>query len=161
MITIRPAETGDDAALVSLDDAVWTPLNTPAPLPEGPRSYFDRTDVEDVIVAVDGDSLLGYSQLRSGHKMPSHAHVIELNGLAVAADAAGQGIGKLLVEAAVAEAARRGARKVTLRVLGGNDVARRLYARCGFVEEGVLREEFFLGGAYVDDVFMARFVDRP
>jgi RimJ/RimL family protein N-acetyltransferase len=37
-------------------------------------------------------------------------------------------------------------------------VARRLYARCGFVEEGVLRDEFVLDGRFVDDVFMARFL---
>ena len=59
----------------------------------------------------------------------------------------------------MAEAARRGARKVTLRVLGTNAVARRLYARCGFVEEGVLRDEFVLDGRFVDDVFMARFLE--
>jgi len=58
----------------------------------------------------------------------------------------------------VAEARRRGARKVSLRVLGSNAVARRLYARCGFVEEGVLRDEFVLDGRFVDDVFMARFL---
>ena len=33
--------------------------------------------------------------------------------------------------------------------------ARRLYESCGFTAEGVLREEFFLGGRYVDDVLMA------
>ena len=47
---------------------------------------------------------------------------------------------------------------MSLRVLGSNAVARRLYARCGFVEEGVLRDEFVLDGRFVDDVFMARFL---
>ncbi|EOD64089.1 GNAT family N-acetyltransferase, partial [Amycolatopsis vancoresmycina] len=61
-----------------------------------------------------------------------------------------------LVEAAVAEARRRGARKVTLRVLGPNAGARRVYERCGFVVEGVLRGEFRIDGADVDDVLMAR-----
>jgi RimJ/RimL family protein N-acetyltransferase len=41
-------------------------------------------------------------------------------------------------------------------VLGGNAGARALYTACGFVVEGVLREEFWLGGRYVDDVLMAR-----
>jgi hypothetical protein len=45
--------------------------------------------------------------------------------------------------------------KVTLRVLGHNVGARRLYERCGFVPEGVLRGEFLLEGRYVDDVLMA------
>jgi hypothetical protein len=30
-----------------------------------------------------------------------------------------------------------------------------LYSRCGFLEEGVLWDEFFLNDEYVDDVFMA------
>ena len=36
-----------------------------------------------------------------------------------------------------------------------NERARRLYESAGFVVEGVLREEFFLEGRYVDDVLMA------
>jgi len=54
----------------------------------------------------------------------------------------------------------RGARKLSLRVLGGNVAARRLYESCGFMAEGILREEYFLGGRYVDDVLMACMVDR-
>ena len=53
------------------------------------------------------------------------------------------------------EAASRGARRLTLRVLGPNAVARGLYEACGFTVEGVLREEFLLDGRYVDDVLMA------
>jgi RimJ/RimL family protein N-acetyltransferase len=34
--------------------------------------------------------------------------------------------------------------------------ARRLYEACGFVEEGVLREELQLDGRLVDDVLLAR-----
>ncbi len=55
-------------------------------------------------------------------------------------------------------AGERGARRVTLRVLGHNHAARRLYARCGFAEEGVQRGEFHLDGQDVDDVLKARAV---
>jgi RimJ/RimL family protein N-acetyltransferase len=52
---------------------------------------------------------------------------------------------------------RRGleAPAASLRVLGRNTVARRLYSACGFVNEGTLRAEFLRGGRYVDDVLMA------
>ena len=43
-------------------------------------------------------------------------------------------------------------------MLGIDDRARRLYESCGFQIEGVLRDEFYLGGQYVDDVLMARFL---
>jgi RimJ/RimL family protein N-acetyltransferase len=54
----------------------------------------------------------------------------------------------------VAEA-EEGRRKLTLRVLGGNDSARRLYESRGFEIEGTLRGAFLLDGDYVDDHLMA------
>ena len=79
-----------------------------------------------------------------------------VDGLAVDPDRRRLGIARQLVEAAVAEARHRGARKVTLRVLGPNTGARRVYERCGFVVEGVLRGEFRIDGHDVDDVLLAR-----
>ncbi len=70
--------------------------------------------------------------------------------------ARGPGSAGWLVKAAAQDCRRRGARKLTLRVLGPNVVARRLYERCGFVVAGVLKEEFLLDDRYVDDVLMAR-----
>jgi ribosomal protein S18 acetylase RimI-like enzyme len=157
VIDVRGARPEDDAALVGIDDATWTSAVSPAPPPPSPRMFFgERTAPADVLVAELDGRVAGYATLRNPIPLPSHAHVLELNGLAVAPAAAGRGVGRWLVEAAVAEATARGARKLTLRVLGPNAVARRLYRRCGFVEEGVLREEFLLDGRYVDDVLMAR-----
>jgi RimJ/RimL family protein N-acetyltransferase len=45
---------------------------------------------------------------------------------------------------------------MTLRVLGHNLAARRLYERCGFTVEGVFPEEFLIDGHYVDDIAMGR-----
>ncbi len=88
--------------------------------------------------------------------MPTNAHVLQIRGLAVAEEARGRGTGRALVRAAVAEARRRGARRITLRVLGPNTVARTLYASEGFAVEGVLPGEFHLDGRYVDDVLMGQ-----
>jgi ribosomal protein S18 acetylase RimI-like enzyme len=158
VIEIRGARPGDDAALVAIDDLTWTSETSPGLPPEPPREFFapDRQPVEDVLVAELDGVVAGYAIVRNTIALPSHAHVLELGGLAVHPDAAGHGVGTALVETAVAEAVRRGARKMSLRVLGGNAVARRLYARCGFDVEGVLKEEFLLDGRYVDDVLMAR-----
>jgi ribosomal protein S18 acetylase RimI-like enzyme len=65
-------------------------------------------------------------------------------------------VGRALVRAAVEEARRRGARRITLRVLGHNTPARRLYESEGFAVEGIQPEEFRLAGEYVDDVLMGR-----
>lgn len=154
MIEIRAARAADEAALLALDVRAWSSANSPAPPPE--RFFSERRTPADALVAELDGTAVGYATLHNAVPLESHAHVLEINGVAVDPSASGRGVGRALVEAAVAEARARGARKVSLRVLGPNAVARRLYARCGFVEEGVLREEFLLDGAYVDDVLMAR-----
>ena len=63
------------------------------------------------------------------------------------------------MEEAKAEAVRRGARKLSLRVMAPNATARRLYEACGFVVEGILVGEFILNGRPVDDVLMTSRLD--
>lgn len=45
--------------------------------------------------------------------------------------------------------------RISLRVLGGNDIARRSYEKAGFVTEGVCRDMVKLDGKYRDVIFMA------
>ncbi len=160
-VQIRPAHEADDAVLLEIDFATWTQIVSPAPVPtrESRRTFFDdRTELQNYLVAEDGGEILGYVLVHQNIPLASHAHVLGINGLAVSPSAQGRGVGRTLIEAAVTEAARRGATKVQLRVLGENAGARRLYERCGFVIEGVLRGEFMLDGKLVDDVLMARYL---
>jgi RimJ/RimL family protein N-acetyltransferase len=48
----------------------------------------------------------------------------------------------------------RNLRKVWLTVLGSNARAMGAYQKCGFVEEGRLRQQVWSNGAYVDLVYM-------
>jgi ribosomal-protein-alanine N-acetyltransferase len=66
----------------------------------------------------------------------------EIANVAVAPAARGRGIGAMLVEAASAEAARRGARAVYLEVRESNAVARALYASRGFAPVGRRRDYY-------------------
>ncbi len=59
-----------------------------------------------------------------------------MDGLFVAPEARGQGVGSGLLEAIVAEAARRGYAEVRLDVIDSNPRARALYERCGFAAVG-------------------------
>lgn len=45
--------------------------------------------------------------------------------------------------------------RISLRVLGGNDIARRSYEKAGFVTEGVFKDMVKLDGKYRDLSFMA------
>lgn len=159
VIAVRLAGHDDEPALARIDLATWTAAVSPAPAPvdaDAYRFFTDRTVACDVLVAeVDGD-VAGWVKVQSPTPLLSHAHVLQIGGLAVDPAHQGAGVGRRLVEAAVQECRRRGARKVTLRVLGPNAAARAVYESCGFQVEGVLREEFLLQDRYVDDVLMAR-----
>ncbi|MBN1092570.1 GNAT family N-acetyltransferase [Blastococcus sp. TML/M2B] len=156
MLSIRPAVTADGPRLVELDRATWSPENAVAPLRDDAADFFERRPPDDVLVAEDDGAVVGYTQFGRPTPLASNEHVLHIQGLAVAPSARRQGVARQLLEAAAAEAARRGIRKLGLRVLGGNTAARTLYESAGFVVEGVLREEFWLDGRYVDDVLMAR-----
>jgi ribosomal protein S18 acetylase RimI-like enzyme len=113
-----------------------------------------------VLVAEEGGEPAGYVALGRPTRLESNRHVLSVRGLAVAPAFQGRGLGRALLRAAVEEARARGARRLTLRVLGTNVGGRALYESFGFVVEGVQRDEFLLDGRYVDDVLMALSLDR-
>jgi ribosomal protein S18 acetylase RimI-like enzyme len=153
-MSVRRARIGDEGPLLALDQATWSTEISPAPWPAGP--FFDeRTRPEDVLLAEEGGAVVGYVLLGPATRLASNAHVVQIHGLAVAPAARRHGTGRALLQAAAAEAERRGATRLTLRVLGTNEGARALYAGMGFVVEGIQRDEFRLGDRYVDDVLMA------
>jgi ribosomal protein S18 acetylase RimI-like enzyme len=158
----RRGTSADGPALARVDLATWTWQSSPSEPPDDADSYVffnERTTPEQVLVAEVDGVVVGFVTLRAVTPLPSNAHVLQIQGLGVDPAYQGRGVGQALLEAAVEEARRRGARKLSLRVLGSNTTARRLYERCGFVVEGVLAEEFLLDGQYVDDVLMARRLD--
>jgi RimJ/RimL family protein N-acetyltransferase len=155
-VVIRRAEPADEDALAAIDRATWNSLSSPTP-PPGPEWAFfgERCNPDDVLVAVVDDEIAGYVRLGRATELAATDHVRMISGIAVAMQHRQLGVGRALVGAAVEEASARGVRRLTLRVLGPNHAARRLYESAGFVVEGVQRDEFFLDGRYVDDVLMA------
>src|SRR6185295_18487038 len=93
------------------------------------------SSIDGMLVAEDGGEIVGYVAVGRATRLESNRHVADIRGLAVAPDHQGRGLGRALVHAALDAARERGARKVTLRVLGPNTAARALYESCGFVVE--------------------------
>ncbi|NHC14949.1 ribosomal protein S18-alanine N-acetyltransferase [Motilibacter sp. E257] len=91
------------------------------------------------VVAVRGGALVGYAGLSAP------AGDADVQTLAVAPDAQGRGVGRTLLDALLAEAARRGAPAVFLEVRTDNDPALRLYASRGF-ERISVRRGYYDGG---------------
>lgn len=155
---IRHARYADEETLAWLDRRCWSVLHSVQPRPRPPYGPFfgDRFGPLDHLVAELGGVVVGYIRLGLSTPLESNAHVRQIQGLVVADEARGVGVGRALLRAVQDEARRQGARRITLRVLGHNAPARRLYEAEGFVVEGVLPQEFLLDGKYVDDVVMGR-----
>lgn len=156
---VRLALPDDGDALGGLDRATWSTLHSVTPRARAPYTPFfhENADPRDHLVAVAGDGrVVGYVKLGRPTPLASNSHVRQIHGLAVSAEARGMGVGRLLIRAAMAEARRRGALRLSLRVLGHNTPARRLYESEGFAVEGVQPGEFLLDGEFVDDVLMGR-----
>jgi ribosomal protein S18 acetylase RimI-like enzyme len=155
---IRTARADDAAGLAELDAAAWSAESGfPSITQRIPGPFFasDNPPVDHLVCEIDG-TVVGYLRLRPATSLPENAHVIGIFGLAVAPAARRLGAASALLAAAEQRARASGARKLSLRVLGTNQPAIRLYARLGFEREGVLREEFLIDGGYVDDLLMTK-----
>ncbi|PJE94577.1 GNAT family N-acetyltransferase [Streptomyces carminius] len=155
---VRPATEGDGTALGELDRRTWSPLHAVLPRPRPPYDpFFDSAHPPgEFLVAESGGRLVGYVRLTSAGGLAARAHIRRIQGLAVDDRARGRGVGRALVRAALAEARRQGASRITLGVLGHNAPARALYASEGFAVEGVLPGEFLLETGFADGVLMGR-----
>lgn len=125
-VATRRARARDGARLAEIDAATWGSVVSPAP-PGGSDFFRPGVEPRDTFVAVVGSDVAGYVLLGPPTPLPASAHVQMVRGLAVDPAFQRRGVGRALVEAAVAEARARRARKVSLRVLDSNPEARRLY----------------------------------
>jgi [ribosomal protein S18]-alanine N-acetyltransferase len=137
--TLRVMTTADLDAVLGLEYALfgeeaWSRQMLEGELAEQPRSRY-------YLVAADDGVITGYAGLLMAG---AQADVLTL---AVAADRWGQGIGSALLEALLAEAARRGCTEVFLEVRTDNERAQRLYRRYGFAQIGIRKGYYQPSGA--------------
>ena len=92
--------------------------------------------VAEVLVADDDGRVVGCITYVPGPTSPMSEHLADgeasIRMLGVAAEARGQGIGRLLVEACIERARHRGCRAVFLHSTSYMHAAHRMYARLGF-----------------------------
>ncbi len=116
--------------------------------------FFHRLSDSEVFGAFRDDEILGVAgfAVRQGEK---EAHKGLLWGMYVRPDARGAGVARRLVEAVIAHASPR-VELIQLSVVVGNEPARRLYARLGFVEYGIEKHSLKYCGRYYDEILMAK-----
>ena len=168
MITIRRAEPGDAQALVELagdvggEEGAWLLTSAEWRSITDERRYLRavrRHPDAAVYLADDGDAVVGRLSLaRDVH--PASAHVADL-GLMVAATHRRRGVGRGLLDQAVAWAESAGIRKLELHVFPWNEPAIALYEAYGFEREGLRKGHYLREGVLVDAILMAFQLDDP
>jgi [ribosomal protein S18]-alanine N-acetyltransferase len=138
-VSLRTMTRADLAAVVALEEEVfgaeaWSTQMLLGELDQQPATRY-------YLVAADGTKIIGYAGLLGAG---GQGDVVTL---AVAADHWGRGVGSALLEALLAEAARRGCTEIFLEVRTDNSRAQRLYRRYGFAEVGIRRGYYQPSGA--------------
>jgi len=137
-LTIRPPRPDDHEALGVLFEHISDDRFHPHPLTSAEAQRIAEYRGPDVyLVGWRGEAAVAYGMLRgweAGYQVPSL-------GVAVAADEYRKGFGRQMMVALHAEAARRGASRVRLRVDPSNLPAVRLYQSFGYLATGEERGE--------------------
>jgi ribosomal protein S18 acetylase RimI-like enzyme len=106
-----------------------------------------------LLVAVEGAEVLGWCDVLPTHGQ-ARAHIGTL-GIGLVPAARQRGIGRRLMEAAIARAWALGFTRIELTVRVDNQAAKRLYKRMGFRIEGTLEKAFQVDGVAFDMLAMA------
>lgn len=159
MITLRPVTEDDAEPMLALLEPEATKnlqfFSAPVSL-ERQRTYIRRIreDVNERLYAVEADgNLVGTVGL---HEIDSHLRTARLGLLIFRAADRGKGFGRAAIMGILERGfVPFGLNKVYLNVFAENVSSRTMYAKMGFVEEGVLRQEYLLDGKYHDMVRMS------
>jgi len=146
----RPVTSSDIGALVALESEMFGRDAWSAESVAGELAAVGTNRI--VIVALDGERLVGYAALMHV------GDVADLQRVVVHRDHRRQGIAADLVRDLLAEAAGQGCHEVLLEVAADNDAALALYTRLGFTE--ISRRSGYYRGD-VDAVVMAVRPEQP
>jgi RimJ/RimL family protein N-acetyltransferase len=117
------------------------------------RRTLGSTDRVFSITAAEDGRYLGQIGI---HQIHARSKVGRLGCVIASRGEMGKGYGSSAIRAALAVGfGELGLHKLWLMVFRHNERGRRLYTRLGFVEEGVLREEYFHEGGWHDMVRMS------
>ena len=140
---VRRAGADDADACAAVMAAVaeegrWILTEAPVDVAEWSLAMRARSDpvwvVED-----DGGRVVGHLGMHQAH--PRAPDVVEI-GMGIVAEARGRGAGSALLSAALEHARATGVHRVELEVFPENARAIGLYAKHGFVVEGLMRERW-------------------
>ena len=128
-LEIRPADRVDDDLVAAFAALIPQLSSSPPPTADALQAIVDTPDSVLFVARLDGRVVgsltLAFYRIPTGLKA-------WIEDVVVDADARGQGVGEALNRAAIAEAAHRGAKSVSLTSRSSREAANRLYQRLGF-----------------------------
>jgi phosphinothricin acetyltransferase len=117
-----------------------------------------RSGAHAVLVAVDGEEVVGFAALSTYRDRPAYTTTVE-DSVYVAPTHQGHGVGRMLLAALLDTAARHGFHSVIARVVGGHDASINLHRAMGFSIVGTERQIGRKFGQWLDVVVMQRVFD--
>ncbi len=159
---VRPAELARDrpAILAIVNDAILTSTAWYEYEPWDAAklaAWFDAKQAGGwpLLVAEAGGETIGFSSFGRFRDRPAYARTVE-HSVYVAAAARGRGVGRLLLDAIVAEARRRRHHVMIGGVDAANEGSLAFHRAAGFVEAGRMREVGRKFDRWLDLVFMQK-----
>lgn len=163
-VQVRRSVPDDAPAIIAAIEAVcaegvYFQTDTFVPDRRWEAVLYQPESVPQYLVAVaelEG-TIIGVVRLFAGMCGSKDRHVAEL-GIFVLSPYREHGVGKRLMAWALEWAIQQGIQKITLSVFATNRRAICLYEQFGFVLEGRRKMQYNIGGEYVDEILMARFL---
>jgi len=143
-------EVGAEEVWILTDSIAWDPIRER----EWIRGFDGRTSV--LFVAEMEGRVVGQVDARIS-SFAKARHVANL-GIVIVKSHRGVGVGRALMDRALAWMKERDVEKATLEVFSTNGPAMALYRKMGFEVEAARRRQFRIRGEYVDDVLMAKWL---
>ncbi len=120
------------------------------------RSWLQaRSGAHVVIVAVDGDEVVGFASLSPFRDRPAYSTSVE-DSVYVRGDQRGTGVGRGLLEELVKLATQHGFHTILARIVGGHEASIALHRAVGFEVVGTEREVGRKFGRWLDVMVMQR-----
>ena len=163
---IRDATAADLPGILAIyNDVIATSTavyaDDPVPLDERRRWLEARRALGyPVLVAVDGDAVVGFASFGDFRAWPGYRHSCE-QSVHVRADQRGMGVGRRLVEALFPRAEALGKHVMLAAVDADNAASISFHERLGFVRVGHFREVGRKFDRWLDLVFLQRFLGPP
>jgi L-amino acid N-acyltransferase YncA len=164
-LRVRAAAIADAAAICriyneGIQDRVAT-LETEERTQEERGEWLQARGPRHPVLVAEGDGgVVGWASLNVFNPRRAYEHVADLS-IYVQREWRGKGVGRRLLEAVVARAGELGYHKIVLAAFPWNEAGMRAYARAGFREVGIYREQGRLDGRWVDTVVMEKILEGP